>query len=96
MKDQNDGFAQKIEALCKKYNEGSQPGMCVGVIKNGHVLYKKGFGMANLEYDIPIDEFTVFHCCSMAKQFTATCVALLEEQGLLDQEQLVKDRKSVV
>ena len=91
VKDQNDGFAQKIEALCKKYNEGSQPGMCVGVIKNGHVLYKKGFGMANLEYDIPIDEFTVFHCCSMAKQFTATCVALLEEQGLLDQEQLVKD-----
>ena len=91
MKDQSERLAQKIESLCGRFNEGSQPGMCVGVIKNGEVLYKKGFGMANLEYDIPIDEFTVFHCCSMAKQFTATCVALLEEQGLLHQEQLVKD-----
>ncbi|MGL4609829.1 MAG: serine hydrolase [Trueperaceae bacterium] len=44
---------------------------------------KRGYGLANLEYDIPITPSTVFDIGSVSKQFTAACALLLEYQGKL-------------
>lgn len=82
---------QIIEDLCGHHANGSQPGLCVGVMQEGRVLYSKGFGKANLEYDIPINEYTVFHCCSITTQFTATCIALLEQEGKISVDQPVNE-----
>lgn len=68
-----------IDELCGKYN--NSPGICVGIIQDGVLAFCKGYGTANLEYDIPITGDSVFHCASMAKQFTAACTALLTEEG---------------
>lgn len=62
---------------------GQKPGLSVGVIKDGKPLFSKGYGFANLEYDIKNTETSVFDIASMAKQFTAACVWTLIDKGQL-------------
>jgi CubicO group peptidase (beta-lactamase class C family) len=71
-----------VDALFADWQAGT-PGAIVGVIHQGDMVYAKGHGMANLEYDIPIDADSVFRIGSTSKQFTAACVVLLAEQGAL-------------
>ncbi|MFP2996850.1 serine hydrolase domain-containing protein [Spongiivirga sp. MCCC 1A20706] len=73
----------KIDALFEKYDSSETPGIAVSVVKDGSVIYQKGFGMANLEYGIPITENTKFHVASLSKQFTAFMILKLENDGLL-------------
>ncbi len=62
------------------------PGCVVGVLKNGEKVFSKSYGTANLDYDIPITSDTVFHIASVSKQFAAFCIALLEEENLIDKK----------
>ncbi len=73
----------EVDALFEKYNSTTTPGIAVSVTKEGKALYQKGFGMANLEYGIPISEKTKFHVASLSKQFTAFMILKLEDEGLL-------------
>ena len=73
----------KIDSIFKKWNNSSSPGVAVAVIKNGEIIFKKGYGMANLEYGIPIEPTTKFHIASESKQFTNFCITLLAQQGML-------------
>jgi len=59
------------------------PGAAVSVTQDGSIIYEHGYGMANLEYDIPITPLTIFHVASVSKQFTAFAIAALEDQGKL-------------
>ncbi|MEL7123836.1 MAG: serine hydrolase domain-containing protein [Bacteroidota bacterium] len=72
-----------IDALFEKYNSEDSPGVAVSVNKEGNTIYQKGFGMANLEYKIPITTKTKFHVASLSKQFTAFMILKLEDEGLL-------------
>ncbi len=72
-----------IDALFEKFNNTDTPGIAISVIKDGKAIYQKGFGMANLEYGIPITTKTKFHVASLSKQFTAFMILKLEEEGLL-------------
>ena len=47
------------------------------------MMYSRGYGFANLEYDIPNSDSSVFDIASMAKQFTAACVWTLINKGAL-------------
>lgn len=79
-------FAQdnaQLDALFQDYDHVDTPGIAVSVIKDDQVVYQKGFGMANLEYGIPITEQTKFHVASLSKQFTAFMILKLEDNGLL-------------
>ncbi|TBW30011.1 serine hydrolase [Gramella sp. KN1008] len=80
------GLTTKIDSIFQKWNNDSTPGVAVAVVKNGEVIFKKGYGMANLEYDIPIQTNTIFHIASESKQFTNYCIALLAERGKLSLE----------
>ncbi|MBQ4800737.1 beta-lactamase family protein [Pseudoalteromonas sp. MMG006] len=73
----------KIDAIFAPMNNGSQPGCAVGVFDKGGVVYAKGFGLANLEFEVPITPDTIFDIASTSKQFTATSVLMLNKQGLL-------------
>ncbi len=57
--------------------------MRVGGIENGELTYERGYGSANLDWDIPIRTDTVFYVGSVSKQFTAAAIALLAQDGLL-------------
>ncbi len=72
---------KKADRLFAAWDRPDSPGCALGVIQNGQFLYKRGYGMANLEYDIPIGPESVFRIGSTSKQFTAMCIALLEEEG---------------
>lgn len=69
--------------LFEKWDKSDSPGCALGVYKDGQIIYKQGYGMADLENDIPITPATVFHVASMSKQFTAASIVLLAQQGKL-------------
>ncbi|HKJ34048.1 MAG TPA: hypothetical protein VKA34_19615, partial [Balneolales bacterium] len=43
-----------IDSIFAKYDHTNTPGCALGVVHNGHIIYERGYGMANLEYSIPI------------------------------------------
>lgn len=79
------GYAQdksvKIDELMKLYQSYGQFNGAVLVAENGKVIYKKGFGLANMEWNIPNEPDTKFRLGSITKQFTAALILQLVEQG---------------
>jgi len=75
--------AQKIEQLLSKYNEYGQFNGSALVAENGKVIFKKGFGAANMEWNIPNQSDTKFRLGSISKQFTALLIVKLAEDGKL-------------
>lgn len=78
-------IATKIDSLLSNYNE-NEPGVAIGLVKNNQLIYEKYFGLANLDYEIPIYKETSFHVASVSKQFTAFAILLLEDEGKLSLE----------
>jgi CubicO group peptidase (beta-lactamase class C family) len=60
------------------------------VARGSEVLLSKGYGSANLEWNIPNSPSTKFRIASLTKQFTAAAILLLEERGKLKTDDLVK------
>lgn len=61
----------------------AEPGGVVLIAQKGRVVYKKAFGMANLELGVSMKEEMVFNIASLTKQFTAVAILQLVEQGKL-------------
>ena len=75
--------AQQVDKVFEKWDRPDSPGCSLGVYKDGRIIYKRGYGMANLNDDVPNTSATVFHVASMSKQFTAASIVLLAQQGKL-------------
>ncbi|RYG45072.1 MAG: class A beta-lactamase-related serine hydrolase [Chitinophagaceae bacterium] len=75
--------AQKIDEIFTAWNNHGSPGASVAVMKSGKILFTKGYGMANLENNIPNTPSTMFHIASVTKTFTSYSVLLLEKQRKL-------------
>lgn len=73
----------KVDELFTKWDRSDFPGAALAVTRDGGVLYKQGYGIANLEYDIPITTATTFDLASVSKQFTAFAIAMLSHEGKL-------------
>src|SRR5438067_3101194 len=73
--------ATKIDQLISLHNKYGQFNGSALVADNGKVIYKKGFGLANMEWNIPNAPDTKFRLGSITKQFTATVILQLVEQG---------------
>jgi CubicO group peptidase (beta-lactamase class C family) len=78
-----DSITRKIDSVFKAYTDKT-PGCAVAIIKKGELIFQKGYGMANMEYSIPITPNTVFHIASVSKQVAAFCMLLLEKEGKLN------------
>lgn len=74
---------KSIDKIFIDFDNPQKPGAAVAVLQNGQIVFKKGYGSANLEYDIPVTPKTIFHVASVSKQFTVFAVLLLEEEGKL-------------
>ena len=74
---------QLVDKLFSEWNHEDTPGVALAIVKEGKVVFSKGYGMANLEYGIPITPQTVFHAASLSKQFTAYAILLLKRDGKL-------------
>ena len=78
-----DGTPGKIDNLFRHWDNPNSPGAAIAVIKDGQIVFTKGYGMANLEYNIPITPSSIFHIASESKQYTAFCIVLLAQEGRL-------------
>ena len=76
----------KIDRLFRDFDKMDSPGYAIGISKGTKTLYKKGYGSANLDYEIPITPSSAFDIASVSKQFTAACIALLIMEGKLTLE----------
>ncbi len=75
---------QKIDSIFKAWDRPDVPGCALGVVKEGKLIYAKGYGIGDLEHDIPLTPWSVFYIGSVSKQFVTFSILLLEEQGKLD------------
>lgn len=85
----NEDAGRKIDSLFASYNSQT-PGVAVAIVKDGKVVFKKGYGMADLDHDVPITPQTVFNLASVSKQFTAFAVYLMENEGKISFEDDVR------
>jgi CubicO group peptidase (beta-lactamase class C family) len=80
----NHSLEARIDATAKQEVEsGRVAGAAVAVLREGHLIFAKGYGRSNLELGTPVTPRTVFRIGSLTKQFTAAGVLLLAEEGKL-------------
>jgi CubicO group peptidase (beta-lactamase class C family) len=78
-----DPRTEKVDKIFATWDRPGSPGCALAIINDGRIVYKRGYGMANLEHNIPISSTTIFDTGSVSKQFTAMSILLLAEQGKL-------------
>jgi CubicO group peptidase (beta-lactamase class C family) len=78
------GVTTKVDEYMQAEMKAQQiPGVSLAVIKNGQIVLAKGYGFANVEHQVPVKPETIFQSGSMGKQFTATAIMMLMEDGKL-------------
>jgi CubicO group peptidase (beta-lactamase class C family) len=73
----------RVDSIFSEMNRPDGPGAVVAVLRNGSIVLERGYGLAQLEYDVPVVPSTVFHVASVSKQFATFAVTLLAQQGQL-------------
>ena len=77
-------FAEAEQKANATLKEHQAPGMSVGVIKEGQLIYAQGFGLADVESAKPMTPQSVQGMASVSKTFTAAAIMQLREAGTLD------------
>ena len=80
---QDTSVRARVDRIFAAYDRTDSPGCAVGVYRDGHVVLARGYGMANLELNVALTPQSVLDIGSTSKQFTATSVVLLAQQGKL-------------
>jgi CubicO group peptidase (beta-lactamase class C family) len=84
-------IAKSIDSIMANYNSPTAPGASVLVYHKNKIIFKKGYGISNVETGIPIETNTNFRLASVTKQFTAMAILLLEKRRKLSlNDSLVK------
>src|SRR4030067_3076210 len=83
--------ASKIEDLLQRYYDYGLLNGSALVAENGVVIFEKGFGLANMEWNVPNTPDTKFRIGSISKQFTATIIMQLVEEGKIKLDGKITD-----
>ena len=88
----SDSMIKKLDSIFTAAGLTSDaPGAAVLVIKDGRVLFERGYGVSNLRSPHKIDAYTNFRLASITKQFTAMSIMLLVHDGKLRYEDRLTD-----
>jgi len=79
----------EIDKLCEQWDKKTSPGTAVLIMNNGKLVYQKGFGMANVEQQIPIDAKTKFPLAELSAHFTVFATYMLEERGVISLDESI-------
>src|SRR6266849_4969771 len=82
-KNSDEKSAAAVDEVFSDLAKPGSPGCALGVYRDGKIIYAKGYGLANIEQNVPITPQSVFDIGSTSKQFTAASILLLEKQGKL-------------
>ena len=80
-----------IDALFSDFNQPGTPGASLAVIQNGRVIYRKAYGLADVENTVPASTSTNYRLASVTKQFTATAILKLVDLGRLSLDSRLTD-----
>lgn len=80
----------KLDAFVKTYQPVENTGIAVGIVKDGELVFFKGYGYRDREKKLPVTEHTVFAIGSITKMFVATSLAMLQDEGKVSFDQPVK------
>jgi CubicO group peptidase (beta-lactamase class C family) len=76
------GISAKVDAYVNGEMRAEKiPGLALAIVRDGRIVKAKGYGLANIELDVPVKPETIFQTGSVGKQFTATAVMMLVEDG---------------
>src|SRR5258706_3945785 len=75
--------AVAVDEIFVDLTKAGSPGCALGVYRDGKMVYSKGYGLANLDQNVPITPQSVFDIGSTSQQFTAVSTLLLEKHGKL-------------
>ena len=67
------------------------PGISVAIVTDQEILWSKGYGMADIEKEIPSSPGTIYSICSISKLFTSVAIMQLRDNGKLRLDDLVAD-----
>lgn len=82
-----DGVSTKVDEFIRNEMKTQQiPGVSLAVVKDGQIVLARGYGLANVEHQVPVKPETIFQSGSTGKQFTATAAMMLVEEGKLNLE----------
>ena len=81
---------KEIDHIINKSVENEHPGLGVGIVKNGEVIYEKYRGLSNLQHQIPFSKKTRSNIASTAKQFTALMILDLSMKGKLNLDEDIR------
>src|SRR3989449_4274776 len=76
-------WAPQADAIFADVADPGAAGCAMAVYRDGRIVYERGYGIADLEHDVPITPASVFYVGSLSKQFTAFAVALAASEGKL-------------
>jgi CubicO group peptidase (beta-lactamase class C family) len=79
-----------VDAIFASWDLPGSPGCALAVAQDGTLVYSRGYGFANLDYDIPITPQTVFDVGSVTKQFNAASLSMLAMEGKLSLDDNVR------
>ena len=73
-----------VDALVSRHMSARRiPGVAIGIVRGGQLVFTKSYGIANLETDTPMSESSVFQIASVTKPFTASAIMMLAASGKL-------------
>ncbi|WP_146198574.1 serine hydrolase domain-containing protein [Rhodohalobacter mucosus] len=91
----DDELAAYLNQFEKDFKEGLDgkriPGAAVAIVKDGRVVFQKGFGVKDTGSEEPVNEHTVFRLGSVSKGFASVLTGVLVEEGLVDWDDSVSD-----
>ena len=81
---EGDATSARVDSVVEAQRKTQKiPGVSLAVCRDGRIVKAAGYGLANVEWDIPVTPETIFQTGSVGKQFTATAVMMLVEEGKL-------------
>lgn len=88
----NEAILKSLDEYILQVKDGWKiPGMAVSVVKDGEMVFSKGYGIKELGKDVAIESSTIFQIGSISKSFTAAVMASLVDEGLVSWEDTVKN-----
>ncbi|MDY0743369.1 serine hydrolase domain-containing protein [Paucibacter sp. R3-3] len=78
-----------IDALLQPFNRSNAPGLIVGIVREGHAIYRRGIGLACIEQGVAMSPRTRVRIASTSKHFTSLALLLLAEEGRLGVDDLI-------
>lgn len=76
--------------IAKAVTDFDQPGLAVGIVQNGQLIWSKGYGKLDLAKAAPVTPNSIFYCASISKAFTACAIGLLVDDGKVSFEDPVR------